>query len=130
MEMEMTSWMEMVTEMSKILSPEVNLLLSLILFDVLTGIVKSAVKKKLSSSVGIAGLLKHTLVMVTMVTISLFAPIYGVVEYATLLISFYCLQYGLSILENWVAIGLPVPEFLYKMLDKMGKKFEDIDDKI
>lgn len=116
--------------MSKVLSSEVNLLLSLILFDVLTGIVKSAVKKKLSSSVGIAGLLKHTLVMVTMVTISLFAPIYGVTEYATLLITFYCLQYGISIIENWVAIGLPVPGFLYTMLDKMGKKFEDIDDKI
>ena len=128
--MEMPSWMKMVEEMSKVLSPEVNLLLSLILFDVLTGVVKSAVKKKLSSSVGIAGLLKHTLVMVTMVTISLFAPIYGVTEYAALLITFYCLQYGLSILENWVTIGLPVPEFLYKMLDKMGKKFEDVDDKI
>lgn len=128
--MEMTSWIKMVEEMSKVLSSEVNLLLSLILFDVLTGIVKSAVKKKLSSSVGIAGLLKHTLVMVTMVTISLFAPIYGVTEYATLLITFYCLQYGISIIENWVAIGLPVPGFLYTMLDKMGKKFEDIDDKI
>lgn len=128
--MEMPSWMKMVEEMSKVLSSEVNLLLSLILFDVLTGIVKSAVKKKLSSSVGIAGLLKHTLVMVTMVTISLFAPIYGVTEYATLLITFYCLQYGISIIENWVAIGLPVPGFLYTMLDKMGKKFEDIDDKI
>lgn len=128
--MEMMSWIKMVEEMSKVLSSEVNLLLSLILFDVLTGIVKSAVKKKLSSSVGIAGLLKHTLVMVTMVTISLFAPIYGVTEYATLLITFYCLQYGISIIENWVAIGLPVPGFLYTMLDKMGKKFEDIDDKI
>ena len=126
----MTSWIEIGKEMNKILSPEVNLLLSLVLFDVLTGVVKSAVQKKLSSSIGIAGLLKHTLVMVTMVTISLLAPIYGVAEYATLLISFYCLQYALSILENWVAIGLPVPAFLYKMLDKMGKKFEDIDDKL
>ena len=128
--MEMMRWIEMVEKMNKVLSPEVNLLLSLILFDVLTGIVKSAVNKKLSSSVGIAGLLKHTLVMVTMVTISLFAPVYGVTEYATLLTSFYCLQYGLSIIENWVAIGLPVPAFLYKMLDRMGEKFEDIDDKM
>ena len=123
--MEMTSWMKMVEEMSKVLSPEVKLLLSLVLFDVLTGIVKSAVKKKLSSTIGIAGLLKHTLVMVTMATISLFAPIYGVSEYATLLISFYCLQYALSIIENWVAIGLPIPAFLYQMLDKVSKKFDD-----
>lgn len=118
-------WIEMVEKMNKVLNPEVNLLLALILCDVLTGIVKSAVNKKLSSSIGIAGLLKHTLVGVIMVAVSLFAPLYGVEEFARMLILFYCLQYALSIVENWVLIGLPVPDFLYQMLDKVSKKFDD-----
>jgi len=108
-----------------VLGYEVNLLLTLLLLDILTGIVKSAVNKKLSSSIGIAGLLKHTLVGVTMVAVSLLAPLYGVEEYAKMLVLFYCLQYALSIVENWVLIGLPIPKFLYQILDKMNKKFND-----
>ncbi len=104
---------------------ELKLLLSLTVFDILTGIVKSAIKGKLSSSIGLIGLLKHTLVMVTMVTVTMYAPIYGVEDFAKLLVSFYCLQYAISIIENWVGIGLPVPKFLYDMLDTMGKKFDN-----
>ena len=115
-----------VTEMLKeALGYEINLLLTLLLFDILTGIVKSGVNRKLSSSIGIAGLLKHTLVGVTMVAVSLFAPLYGVDEFAKMLVLFYCLQYAISIVENWVLIGLPIPKFLYQMLDKASKKFDD-----
>lgn len=121
----MTTMREMAEMLNNSLGYEINLLLTLLLFDILTGIVKSAVNKKLSSSIGIAGLLKHTLVGVTMVVVSLFAPLYGVEEFARMLVLFYCLQYALSIVENWVLIGLPVPEFLYQMLDKVSKKFDD-----
>lgn len=115
-----------VTEMLKeALGYEINLLLTLLLFDIFTGIVKSAVNRKLSSSIGITGLLKHTLVGVTMVAVSLLAPLYEVEEFARMLVLFYCLQYALSIVENWVLIGLPVPDFLYQMLDKVSKKFDD-----
>lgn len=117
---------EVAEMLNETLGYEINLLLTLLLFDILTGIVKSAVNKKLSSSIGIAGLLKHTLVGVTMVVVSLFAPLYGVDEFAKMLVLFYCLQYALSIVENWVLIGLPVPGFLYQMLDKVSKKFDDI----
>jgi len=118
--------MREVAEMIKdALGYEVNLLLALMLFDILTGIVKSAVNKKLSSTIGIAGLLKHTLVGMTMIAVSLLAPLYGVEEYAKMLVLFYCLQYALSIVENWALIGLPVPEFLYQILEKVSKKFND-----
>ena len=116
---------EVIEMLKEALGYEINLLLTLLLFDILTGIVKSAVNKKLSSSVGVAGLLKHTLVGVTMVAVSLLAPLYGVEEFARMLVLFYCFQYALSIVENWVLMGLPVPEFLYQMLEKASKKFDD-----
>jgi toxin secretion/phage lysis holin len=121
----MTMMREMREMLNQSLGYEINLLLTLLLFDILTGIVKSAVNKKLSSSIGVAGLLKHTLVGVTMVVVSLFAPLYRVEEFAKMLVLFYCLQYAISIVENWVLIGLPVPKFLYQMLDKASKKFDD-----
>lgn len=51
----------------------------------------------------------------------MFAPVVQLQVVANTIIGFYIFQYGLSIVENWEAIGLPVPNWL-KMHIKNKKK--------
>lgn len=103
-----------------------KVLIFIILLDILTGIVKSAINGRLNSSIGLVGLLKHILIMVTNIFIVMFSPLFELETVATSLVLFFLVQYGISILENWISMGLPVPKFLYDMLkekeDEMGGK--------
>lgn len=103
-----------------------KVLIFIILLDILTGIVKSAVNGRLNSSIGLVGLLKHILIIVTNIFIIMFSPLFELETVATSLVLFFLVQYGISILENWISMGLPVPKFLYNLLkekeEEMGGK--------
>lgn len=104
-----------------------SLLLLLIVFDIFTGICRAGARKKLNSSIGLKGLLKHTLIIITNIGIVIIAPIFEMEKTGISLLIFYIIQYSFSILENFIVLDIPIPLFLYeKLVEKNAeyKKYE------
>lgn len=93
-------------------------LLVFIIIDYLTGIFAAVVEKQLSSSIGFRGIFKKIaiLFLVSLGHMIDTAIIKQGGTIRTMVIFFYLSNEGLSILENTVRIGLPIPEKLQAIL--------------
>ena len=103
-----------------------RLLVVVILLDILAGTVRAIIQKVLNSSIGTTGLLKHMLILISISVLTIFAPLFDLVLVSNAFIGFYIFQYGLSIVENWEAIGLPVPNWVK---ERMNNKKLELDEK-
>lgn len=99
-------------------------LLVFIIIDYLTGIFAAVVEKQLSSSIGFRGIFKK-------IAILFLVSIGHLVDTAiikqggtirTMVIFFYLSNEGLSILENTIRIGLPIPEKLQAILKQINER--------
>ena len=99
-----------------------RLLVVVIVLDILAGTVRAIIQKALNSSIGTTGLLKHMLILISISVLTIFAPLFDLVLVSNAFIGFYIFQYGLSIVENWEAIGLPVPNWVKERMN--NKKLE------
>lgn len=99
-----------------------RLLVVVIVLDILAGTVRAIIQRALNSSIGTIGLLKHMLVLISISVLTIFAPLFELGVIANTFIAFYIFQYGLSIVENWEAIGLPVPQWVKERMN--NKKLE------
>lgn len=105
-----------------------GLLIALIGFmvvDYITGVFCAIIEHKLSSEVGAKGILRKVLVII-MVGVANTLDLY-IVEgdeplLRTAVIFFYLSNEGISILENSVRLGLPVPEKLKEILLQIKSK--------
>jgi toxin secretion/phage lysis holin len=102
-------------------------LVAFVVIDYITGLIRGALEKTLSSEVGFRGIIKKVLIF-TMVAVGNLVDksIIGNGEVIrTAVIFFYLSNEGISIIENAAACGLPVPEKLREILaqlrDKGGK---------
>ena len=106
-----------------------KLIIALVVFivaDYLTGVMRATIEKKLSSEVGFRGICKKILIFV-MVGIAnvLDTKVIGVPGVLrTAAIFFYISNEGISLLENAVAVGLPVPEQIRDVLEQLRKEKE------
>lgn len=108
-------------------SPFYHILLWLIVLDIASGYIKAFKTKNFDSKISTNGWLKHAFVMVLMTLVGVYARAldYGFVS------KFICCgfigSYGLSLLENLDAIGVPYPqgfrEFFRQMRDHDAVKF-------
>ena len=99
-------------------------LISFIVIDYITGVINAIVNHKLSSKRGFAGLLKKVVILLV-VAVGHLIDVYvlgGGAVIRNAVIFFYISNEGISILENIVAIGVPVPERLVKILEQMGEE--------
>lgn len=99
-------------------------LLVFIIIDYLTGIFAAVVEKQLSSSIGFRGIFKKIAILFL---VSLGHMIDTVIikqggTIRTMVIFFYLSNEGLSILENTVRIGLPIPEKLQAILKQINER--------
>lgn len=101
-------------------------LLIIILFDIFTGIIRAICERDVHSSVGIKGLLKHTLIIFSVIMTTLLSPIFEFEKINGGILIFYMIEYGFSIIENFVAIGLPVPRFLFQILKDKSKDYKGV----
>ena len=106
-------------------------LVILMVIDYITGVMCAIVDKKLSSEVGFKGICKKVLVMM-LVTVANVIDVHVVGTGSALrgaTVCFYLSNEGLSILENAVHLGLPVPEGLREVLAQLHnrKKKDDND---
>lgn len=104
-------------------------LIALVVFmtiDYATGIMCAVVDKKLSSAVGIRGIFKKVLILM-LVGIANVIDVHVVGTGSALrgaTVCFYLSNEGLSILENTVHLGLPVPEKLKDVLSQLHNREE------
>ncbi|MFI3108402.1 phage holin family protein [Streptococcus suis] len=99
-------------------------LLVFIIIDYLTGIFVAVVEKQLSSSIGFRGIFKKIaiLFLVSLGHMIDTAIIKQGGTIRTMVIFFYLSNEGLSILENTVRIGLPIPEKLQAILKQINER--------
>ena len=102
-------------------------LIALIVFialDYLTGVLSAVINKKLSSSIGLLGIARKSLifaVLIMAVTLDrLIGP--GNRVFRTIVCYFYISNEGISIIENLARSGIPVPEKLTGVLQQLRKR--------
>lgn len=103
------------------LDSSVYLLFIVVIVDIVTAIAKylfSSETEDLDSSMGFKGLMKHVLVIILVLTFYIYCSIFDLKSYSQIFISFYIANYGISIIENLGALGIPVPEFIKNKLSK------------
>ena len=97
----------------------------IILIDILTGFLKSLVNKKTESGKGIGGLIKHSTLLLVVCMLYPFCDIYGASGMADTLLIFYILFYAISIVENLGEMGIPVPVWLKKYINKLSDEYRE-----
>lgn len=103
-----------------------------LVMDYITGVAVAIIKKRLSSYVGLQGIIKKLLILGLVGLAATLDGITGMAEpwIRTATIYFLLANEGISILENMAAAGVPVPDFLRRVLvqlqDKNGVKEGDI----
>ena len=98
-------------------------IITLMFIDYITGICKSIVEKKTNSSVGAKGIVKkvgYLCVIAVSVLLDELLNVDGGLR--TLVIMTFIFNEMLSILENSGAIGIKIPNVLYKSLEKIKKE--------
>lgn len=95
-------------------------LLIVIALDYITGICKAIYNKKINSSVGLKGIMKkvgYLIIVAVAVILDRIAGNTGAIR--TLVIYFFVANEGISILENWGGMGLPLPQKLTDTLEQL-----------
>ena len=104
-------------------------LLVFMALDYITGVLKAIYLKKLSSEIGLKGII-HKLGFLVLVALANFldqivgdtGALYNLVVY------FFVANEGISIIENWASMDLPVPKVikdaLTQLKDKSGKEIK------
>lgn len=102
------------------LDKAMQILLIMIVCDYLTGVLKAWQKGTLSSKIGRDGVVKKIgyLVLVAVAyNVDKLTVDSGAIR--TLVIYFFVANEGISILENWGAMGLPIPKVLLERLQQL-----------
>lgn len=100
-------------------------LLAFVICDYISGIIRAGFERKLSSKVGFKGIFKKIMIFIIVGIANLCDKnlVQNQAMIRSAIIFFYIANEGLSILENSLAIGLPIPEKLKILLEqfKEGK---------
>ena len=106
-------------------------LLAFVVIDYITGIMCAVLDKKLSSEVGFRGIFKKVLIF-ALVAVGHIVDQNVIGDGSvirTAVIFFYLSNEGISILENTVHIGLPVPQKLKDVLEQLHNRSDKEDDR-
>jgi len=102
-------------------------LVTFVVIDYLTGIMAAIVERKLSSEIGFRGIFKKVLIFLLVTVGNIIdknlVGTGGAVR--TAVIFFYISNEGISIIENAIRIGLPVPEKLKNVLEQLQNKEDE-----
>lgn len=98
-------------------------LIVFVVLDYITGVAIAAMERKLSSEVGFKGIFKKVLIF-ALVGVGNMIDVHILKNGSairTAVIFFYLSNEGISILENYAKIGLPIPEKLKTVLEQFSK---------
>ena len=104
-------------------------LLVFVIADYFTGVMNAISEKKISSEIGAAGISKKICIFVLVAIANIVDEniLNSGAAVRTAVIFFYLSNEGISVLENAVKLGLPVPEKLRNVLLKMNEGDSDDD---
>lgn len=108
-------------------SPLYHILLWLIVFDIISGYIKAFKTKSFDSKISTNGWLKHGFVVMMMTIIGAYARALDSVMVSQVVCLGFISSYGLSLLENLDAIGIPYPESFRKYFKQMQDKNEKVE---
>ncbi len=98
----------------------IKTLVAMVILDYLTGVITAAYQGKLNSEIGVKGIARKLLIFVLVAVAHLLD---GVLELECVVqntvIYFYISNEIISILENCIKLGLPVPKIIVKLCDEM-----------
>ena len=95
-------------------------LLTVIVLDYLTGVCKAIYNKKLNSGIGFKGIVKKLgYLIIVAVSVELDRIAGGTGAIRTLVIYFFVANEGISIVENWGSMGLPLPQKIIDVLEQL-----------
>lgn len=99
-----------------------KIIITLIGLDIILGLLRAFIDRKLNSKIGLTGIIKHSTVIILLIAFKFITTEYNITEYYRLFLIFYIIQYGLSILENVYKMGIPVPKFLISRLKEFSER--------
>lgn len=97
-----------------------QILTLIVILDYVTGVCKAIYNKQLNSEVGLKGIVKklgYFIVVAVAVILDRVMGDTGAIR--TLVIYFFVANEGLSIIENWGGMGLPLPQRLTDLLEQL-----------
>jgi len=95
-------------------------LLIIIVLDYITGVCEAIANKKVSSKIGAKGIMKkvgYLIIVAVSVQLDLIVGDTGAIR--NLVIYFFVANEGISILENWGSMGLPLPQKILDVLEQI-----------
>lgn len=98
--------------------------ISVIVIDILTGKAKALKYNVLDSSIGLNGTLKHMVVIIIAVTISIFSRIAGLPEFSIGVKLFFIFDYVTSIIENLDVLGIPLPDIVTQYFNRIQSEYK------
>jgi len=97
-----------------------QVLLLVVVLDYLTGVCKAIYNKKLNSEIGLKGIVKKIGYFILVAVSTMLDRITGDTgAIRTIVIYFFVANEGISILENWGGMGLPLPPKLKNALEQL-----------
>ena len=102
-------------------------LILLISLDYFTGVVKGIYNKRLSSEIGFKGLCKKVVMLISVAAINSLQKGLGIydIPIREMFVMFLACNEGISLLENAVNLGVPIPQ---KIVDKLVQVRNDLFD--
>jgi toxin secretion/phage lysis holin len=98
-------------------------LLIIIALDYLTGVCDAIANKKINSKIGAKGIIKKVgYLIIVAVSVQLDQIVGDTGAIRNLVIYFFVANEGISILENWGSMGLPLPEKVMEVLEQLKKE--------
>lgn len=99
-------------------------LITFIVLDYITGIIKAWYKKELSSDTGLHGLARKGTILIVLIIAVLLDRLLneGTWVFRTLVCYFYIANEGISILENIAVLNVPFPQKLKDVLIQLQEK--------
>lgn len=95
-------------------------LILVMILDYITGVIKAIKKKEINSKTGLWGIIKkfgYLIIVVLAVVMDKIVGDTGAIR--TMVIYFFVANDGISILENWGGMGLPLPKKIFDVLEQL-----------
>lgn len=100
-------------------------MVGVIIIDFVTGTAKAIKTKDVSSSTGLYGLMKHSIILIMVMFLAIVSIVLDVVIIGYAFTLFYVFEYAISILENLDILGIKFPEPMRKMLRQWQEQNND-----
>lgn len=100
-------------------------IITFVILDYLTGVMQAIANKKLSSSIGFKGIFKKVLIFFIIGIAVTLDNILGTNNLRYIVIIFYIVNEGISIIENAAKMGLPIPKKIKDTLEKFNEEKGD-----